>query len=84
MQRCTISVSAGALNGLVGFITAQGRSNPADANGFVFKECNVIGTGKVFLGRPWRDFARVLYFNSTLSDVITPQGWDVWGSVHRE
>ncbi|XP_058203853.1 probable pectinesterase 29 [Rhododendron vialii] len=80
-ERCTISVIAEALDGLAGFITAQGRSDPKDTNGFVFKGCNVIGTGRTYLGRPWREYARVVFYNSSLSDIVTPEGWDAWGNV---
>ncbi|KAM7465866.1 hypothetical protein LguiB_013428 [Lonicera macranthoides] len=80
-ERCTISVIAGALDGLAGFITAQGRSDPKDKSGFVFKSCNIIGNGKTFLGRPWRDYARVIFYNTSMSDVIVPQGWSDGGSV---
>lgn len=71
---------AKALDGLAGFITAQGRSDPKDTNGFVFKGCNVIGTGRTYLGRPWREYARVVFYNSSLSDIVTPEGWDAWGN----
>ncbi|XP_057467492.1 probable pectinesterase 29 [Actinidia eriantha] len=81
-ERCTISVIAGGLNGLAGFITAQGRANPAETNGFVFKECNVIGSGETYLGRPWREYARVVFFNTSLSNVVLPQGWNAWESTH--
>lgn len=30
---------------------------------------------KVYLGRPWKDLARVIYQYSSLSDVINPKGW---------
>lgn len=30
---------------------------------------------QVYLGRPWRDLARVIYQYSTLSDIINPLGW---------
>ncbi|CAI9776967.1 unnamed protein product [Fraxinus pennsylvanica] len=65
-ERCTISVTAGVLNGLAGFITAQSRTSPHETNGFVFKECNIIGNGKTFLGRAWRDYARVVFYNTTM------------------
>ncbi|KAK9072471.1 hypothetical protein SSX86_008905 [Deinandra increscens subsp. villosa] len=74
-ERCTISVIAGFLSPQPGFITAQSRDAASDPNGFVFKDCNVIGNGTTYLGRPWRGHARVLFYNSTLSDIVVPQGW---------
>lgn len=68
---------AGALGpGIKGIITAQGRTNPEDTNGFVFKDCKVTGTGKAVLGRPWRPYARVLFYHSNLTDVVDSKGWD--------
>ncbi|KAK4374174.1 hypothetical protein RND71_004851 [Anisodus tanguticus] len=83
-ESCTISVNAGALDGLVGYITAQARSNPKDGSGFVFRNCNVFGSGQTFLGRPWRDYARVIFYGCSISDVITPQGWDAGRYVGKE
>ncbi|XP_015887488.3 probable pectinesterase 29 [Ziziphus jujuba] len=84
-ENCAIAVLGGALEpGLAGFITAQGRTSPSESNGFVFKECNVFGTGSTFLGRPWREFSRVLFYNSSLSNVIVPQGWNAWDSAGQE
>ncbi|XP_073051603.1 probable pectinesterase 29 [Primulina eburnea] len=83
-ERCTISVTAGALNGAPGYITAQGRSSPSETNGFVFKDCNIVGSGKTYLGRPWRGFARVLFYNTSMSQIVVPEGWDAWLSVGHE
>lgn len=84
-ERCSISVLGGALEpGFLGFVTAQGRTSPNDANGFVFKDCHVFGSGSAFLGRPWRGYARVLFYNTNISDVIVPQGWDAWNFVGQE
>ncbi|XP_076896862.1 putative pectinesterase 29 [Bidens hawaiensis] len=74
-ERCTISVIAGFLSPQPGFITAQSREGASDNNGFVFKDCNVVGNGTTYLGRPWRGYAKVLFYNSSLSDVVVPQGW---------
>ncbi|XVF38015.1 hypothetical protein REPUB_Repub20aG0061400 [Reevesia pubescens] len=70
--------------GLAGFITAQGRSNPFDSKGFVFKNCNVFGYGTTFLGRPWRGYSRVLFYNCQFSDIIQPTGWQAWNSIGHE
>ncbi|CAA0819873.1 Probable pectinesterase 29 [Striga hermonthica] len=84
-ERCTISVVAGSLpNGVPGYITAQGRSSNKETNGFVFKECKIVGNGNTYLGRAWRDYARVLFYNSSMSEIIVPQGWDSWYNVGRE
>lgn len=34
--------------------------------------------GAYYLGRPWREYARVIFQNSELSAVINPEGWRVW------
>ncbi|KAJ7955591.1 Pectinesterase [Quillaja saponaria] len=76
-ERCSISVNGNELGSLAGFITAQGRTNPNDGNGFVFKDCHVFGTGSAYLGRPWRDYARVLFYKSNFSSIVQPEGWEV-------
>lgn len=70
--------------GLSGFITAQGRGSPKDENGFVFRGGTVYGTGSAYLGRPWRDYARVLFYKTQLTKVVKPEGWDAWHSGGRE
>lgn len=85
MQECSISVIDGNLGaGIRGFITAQGRTNSNDANGIVFKNCNISGNGTVFLGRAWRAYARVLFYNTKMYSVIEPQGWQAWTSIGHD
>lgn len=79
-QRCTLFTVAHAPIGS-GWITAQGRSGPHDANGFVFKFCNLVGNGRAYLGRAWGAFSRVVFFKSTMSEVIDPKGWDNWNQT---
>ncbi|XP_042047248.1 probable pectinesterase 29 [Salvia splendens] len=81
-EDCTISVDPDSQldDNFVGYITAQGRENPNNNTGFVFKNCNVIGNAKVYLGRAWRPYSRVIFYNSFLSDIILPQGWDSWNN----
>jgi pectinesterase len=38
----------------------------------------------VFLGRPWRDYARTVYLNCWMGAHIRPEGWDDWGIPARE
>ncbi|RQP01965.1 hypothetical protein POPTR_017G054700v4 [Populus trichocarpa] len=77
-EGCSIQVLEG------GFITAQGRTNPSDANGFVFKGCNVFGKSSVYLGRPWRGYSRVLFYKSNFSNIVDPEGWNAWNFVGHE
>ncbi|CAA7045672.1 unnamed protein product [Microthlaspi erraticum] len=84
-KSCVVQVLGGLLEpGLAGYITAQGRTNPYDANGFVFIDSLVHGTGMAFLGRPWRGYSRVIFSNTNLTDVVVPEGWDAWNFVGRE
>ncbi|XP_042067190.1 pectinesterase 1-like [Salvia splendens] len=60
----------------IAYITAQQRSSDEEATGYVFVHCSVTGSGQIaFLGRAWYPYARVVFANSFLSDVVNPQGW---------
>ncbi|RXH75487.1 hypothetical protein DVH24_030208 [Malus domestica] len=64
-----------------GYITAQGRDNPNDSTGFVFKDCDIFGTGP---GAPTEHMQRVLFASTYMENVINPEGWPAWhpsGSV---
>ena len=55
--------------------------------GYVFKKCKLIadeGIDNVSLGRPWKDYARVVYLECELGAHIRPTGWDNWGSKAKE
>ncbi|KAI3956887.1 hypothetical protein MKX01_000921 [Papaver californicum] len=52
-----------------GYITAQGRDSVKN---------------KTYLGRPWRCHSTVLFYNSNLSNVVVPQGWDIWNCHGHE
>ncbi|KAF2535491.1 hypothetical protein F2Q68_00019880 [Brassica cretica] len=69
-------VEGGAM--LPGFITAQGRQSEQDTSGFVFKYCAIKGDGTAFLGRAYRGYSRVVFYATSMSNVIVPQGWDAW------
>lgn len=71
-----------------GFITAQSKHYPQQDSGFVIDHCKLIAdhgvTGKVYLGRPWRPYATVIYLNTEMGDHIAPAGWSEWhpGETH--
>ncbi|MBD1262366.1 pectate lyase [Maribacter polysiphoniae] len=51
--------------------------------GYVFKDCKLTGTpglGKVYLGRPWRTYAKTVFINCVMGDHIIPEGWDNWSN----
>ncbi|XP_010496740.1 PREDICTED: probable pectinesterase 29 [Camelina sativa] len=75
-QSCVIQVLAGHVLEGPGYITSQGRNKSEDTNGFVFINCLVFGTGTAFLGRPWRSYSRVIFYNSNLTNVVVPEGWN--------
>ena len=55
--------------------------------GYVFLNCTFTadsGITKVYLGRPWRDYARVVLINCYLGSHIRPEGWHNWDKPWRE
>jgi pectinesterase len=70
-----------------GYIAAVSRTTPESPTGFVFNECKLT-QGKVdkgvYLGRPWRPYARVVYLNCWMDKHILPQGWNNWSDAANE
>ena len=71
-----------------GFITAQSKHYPGQDSGFVIDHCTLTQdpgvTGNVYLGRPWRPYATVVYLHTEMGDKIAPAGWREWhpGETH--
>ncbi|NMM49702.1 pectinesterase family protein [Marinigracilibium pacificum] len=69
------------------YITAA--STPENTEfGFVFLSCEIIADEKVtdvYLGRPWRSYAKTAYINCSLGRFINPEGWHDWSKkdVHH-
>ncbi|RPA88009.1 pectin methylesterase [Ascobolus immersus RN42] len=70
-----------------GYITANGRDSEANTSYYIINNSNVavasghsVAKGSVYLGRPWRNWSRVVFQNTVLSDVINPAGWIQWSS----
>lgn len=69
-------------------LTAQSKRYPEEQSGYVFDHCRVTsdpGVGRIFLGRPWRDYAFVAFLNAELDGKVDPAGWSEWkaGDTHR-
>ena len=70
-----------------GFITAQSKHYPDEDSGFVFNHCKLTadaGVTGVWLGRPWRPYAKVIFLNTEMGAHIVPAGWREWhpGETH--
>ncbi|CAI0437917.1 unnamed protein product [Linum tenue] len=84
-KECEISLNIGKYEpGLAGSITAQKKELPGEEGGFVFDGCEFTGTGKAILGRAWGAYSTVVVYNSSIGDIVVPQGWDAWGYVGHE
>ncbi|KAL1194198.1 putative pectinesterase 10 [Cardamine amara subsp. amara] len=90
-KNCVINVkgvtSKGVVKGggmLPGFITAQGRENEKETSGFVFKNCVINGDGMASLGRAYRGYSRVVFYETNIANIIVPQGWDAWDYKGQE
>lgn len=68
------------------FITAA--STPENIKyGFIFNKCNITAAPeitKVYLGRPWRAYAMVIFKECNLCKAIRPEGWHNWRSKEKE
>ncbi|KAB5551488.1 hypothetical protein DKX38_008799 [Salix brachista] len=73
---CYIQVDPGAKR-INGAVTAHGRASKDENTGFAFVNCTLGGTGRIWLGRAWRPYSRVIFSCTTMTDIIAPdQGWN--------
>ncbi|KAI7511375.1 pectin lyase-like protein [Hortaea werneckii] len=75
------------LEASLGFITASGRSSN-DTSYYVINNSTIaavdgadVPSGAYYLGRPWREYARVAFQGTSMSEVVNPAGWSVWSTV---
>lgn len=55
--------------------------------GFVFMDCKIIADStvtKLYLGRPWRAWAKTAFIRCEFPKQIAPQGWDNWSNPENE
>jgi pectinesterase len=76
-ETCTIKCKSNS------FITAA--STPSNVlYGLVFKSCNILampGVDKVYLGRPWRKYARTVFIDCSMGSFIRDEGWSNWNKT---
>jgi pectinesterase len=80
-------VNIGVLAASVGYITANGRDASSNPSYYVINKSTVaaapgnnVAAGAYTLGRPWRNYSRVVFQNTAMSNVIKPAGWSIWNS----
>lgn len=69
-----------------GYVTAASTLQETPY-GFVFFHCKVTGDApehSVYLGRPWRNYAKTAFIECELGNVIKPEGWFNWGKKEAE
>ena len=84
-EDCEIHSTAHAAGG---YLTAQGKYMADQQSTFVFDHCRLMGEPgleHVYLGRPWRPYASVVYMNCFMGGHIDPVGWHEWhpGETHN-
>lgn len=73
-DHCTIKSMADS------YITAASTSKEQEF-GYVFLDCKLIADAaatKVYLGRPWRPYAKTVFIRTEMGKHILPAGWDPW------
>lgn len=55
--------------------------------GYLFLESKLTadeGVNGVYLGRPWRDYAKVVFIQCCMGSHILPEGWSNWSGTQRD
>ncbi|TVU28870.1 hypothetical protein EJB05_20406, partial [Eragrostis curvula] len=81
-QGCNIQARA-PVPGQPDVVTAHGRDDPNQNTGFSFHMCRItaapdLGRTPVYLGRPWRKYARVAVMKTFMEASVSPAGWLEW------
>ncbi|AYN00072.1 pectinesterase family protein [Chryseobacterium sp. 3008163] len=80
-EKCTIYSKKNA-----SYITAASTPQGQEF-GYVFINCNLTGdadANSVYLGRPWRPFAKTIYINCAIDSTIKSEGWHNWSKPEAE
>lgn len=82
LQNCNIYPRL-PMQGQFNTITAQGRTDINQNTGTSIQNCTIkaaenLGSTNTYLGRPWKEYSRVVYMESFMDSLINPAGWSVW------
>ena len=68
------------------YITAA-STPPGREFGFAIFDTKITaepGVDRMYLGRPWRNFAKTVFIDCEMGDFILPEGWQNWGKPEAE
>ncbi|WJX13658.1 pectinesterase [Trifolium repens] len=86
LQNCNIYPRL-PLSGQFNSITAQGRTDPNQNTGTSIQNATIkaaddlapkVGTVQTYLGRPWKEYSRTVFMQSSMDSFINPTGWHEW------
>jgi pectinesterase len=83
----TVVFDSCIIKNLINSYIAAAATTPRQEFGFVFLDCRLIAdtaAKKVFLGRPWRPYAKTVYIRTEMGAQIAPVGWDNWRNPENE
>lgn len=69
-----------------GYLTAASTLEGREY-GYLFVDCKLTadeGVEDVYLGRPWRPFAKTVFVNCSMDKHIKPEGWHNWNKKDTE
>lgn len=84
-HRCEI-FSNDRNSGVNGYITAASTPEGQEY-GYVFIDCKLVSDAApqtVYLGRPWRNFAKTVFIDCWMGEHIKAEGWHNWNKTESE
>ncbi|THU48201.1 hypothetical protein C4D60_Mb09t23730 [Musa balbisiana] len=86
LQNCLL-VMRRPMDNQQNILTAHGRSEAKETTALVIQNCRIVPDKSLFperlkfrnyLGRPWKAYSRTIVMESTIGDLIQPEGWMPW------
>lgn len=82
-EDCDVVSIHGATDGSPATGYATAASTPQGQKyGYVFRNCHFLGEGvpdgAIYLGRPWREYAKTVLLHCHIGPHIRPEGWHDW------